>query len=111
MQFSHTETPYSHYDVVLPRDPPIRDRKSVPTAWIELVLTEGKNRQVRRMTAKVGFPTLRLIRVAIAHLHIGDLPPGQWRDLTSKELKLLLDLAFAGSRKFKSKRTTLLDYN
>lgn len=75
---------------VPPRDPPIRDRKSVPTAWLELVLTEGKNRQVRRMTAKAGFPTLRLIRVAIAHLQLDDLPPGQWRDLTTPELESLL---------------------
>jgi 23S rRNA pseudouridine2457 synthase len=73
-----------------PRDPPIRYRKSVPTAWLELVLTEGKNRQVRRMTAKVGFPTLRLVRVAIAHLHLGNMQPGEWRDLTAQELKLLL---------------------
>lgn len=77
------------------RDPPIRFRKNVPTAWLEMTLTEGKNRQVRRMTAAVGFPTLRLIRVAIAHLHLDDLQPGQWRDLTPRELKLLLDLAFA----------------
>lgn len=93
------------------RDPPIRFRKNVPTAWLEMTLTEGKNRQVRRMTAAVGFPTLRLVRISIAHLQLDDLQPGQWRDLSSSELKLLLDLAFAGSRKFKSKRTTLLDYN
>lgn len=73
-----------------PRDPPIRYRKNIPTAWLELVLTEGKNRQVRRMTAKVGFPTLRLVRVAIAHLHLGNMQPGQWRDLTAPELELLL---------------------
>lgn len=75
-----------------PRDPPIRFRKNVPTAWLEITLTEGKNRQVRRMTAKVGFPTLRLVRVAIAHLKIGELQPGQWRDLTPDELNLLLKL-------------------
>ena len=73
-----------------PRDRPIRFRKNVPTAWLEMTLTEGRNRQVRRMTAAVGFPTLRLVRVAIAHLSLEDLKPGQWRDLTPDELKLLL---------------------
>jgi len=72
-----------------PRNPPIRFRKNVPTAWLELTLTEGRNRQVRRMTAAVGFPTLRLVRVAIAHLRLEGLKPGEWRDLTSKELKQL----------------------
>jgi 23S rRNA pseudouridine2457 synthase len=78
------------------RDPPIRFRKNVPTAWLEMTLTEGKNRQVRRMTAAMGFPTLRLVRVSIAHLHLDSLQPGQWRDLTSTEVKLLVNLAFAG---------------
>ncbi|MBD1894606.1 pseudouridine synthase [Coleofasciculus sp. FACHB-129] len=75
-----------------PRDPPIRFRKNVPTAWVEMTLTEGRNRQVRRMTAAVGFPTLRLVRVAIAHLSLVGLEPGQWRDLTSIELELLKKL-------------------
>jgi 23S rRNA pseudouridine2457 synthase len=75
-----------------PRDPPIRFRLTVPTAWLELTLTEGHNRQVRRMTAQVGLPTLRLVRVAIAHLHLTALTPGQWRDLTPAELTPLLKL-------------------
>ncbi|OLP17094.1 pseudouridine synthase [Leptolyngbya sp. 'hensonii'] len=76
-----------------PRDPPIRSRKSIPTAWLEIVLTEGLNRQVRRMTAAVGFPTLRLVRVAIAHLTLQGLAPGEWRDLTETERKSLLTRA------------------
>ncbi|WAL58130.1 pseudouridine synthase [Thermocoleostomius sinensis] len=72
-----------------PRDPPIRYRKSVPTAWLEMTLTEGRNRQVRRMTAAVGFPTLRLVRVAIGSLRLEGLAPGQWRDLTLLEHQAL----------------------
>jgi len=71
------------------RNPPIRFRANIPTAWIEMTLTEGKNRQVRKMTAAVGFPTLRLVRVAIAHLSLGDLAVGQWRNLTPTELQEL----------------------
>lgn len=70
-----------------PRDPPIRFRKSVPTSWIELVLTEGKNRQVRHMTAAIGFPTLRLVRVAIGALRLDGLQPGEWRELSAIELE------------------------
>ena len=75
-----------------PRDPPIRFRKSVPTAWIEITLREGRNRQVRRMTAAVGHPTLRLVRVAIGDLRLEDLAPGEWRKLTGKELQELREL-------------------
>jgi 23S rRNA pseudouridine2457 synthase len=77
---------------VLPEEPqlperpvPIRFRKHVPTAWIELVLHEGINRQVRRMTAAVGHPTLRLVRVAIGSIALNDLPVGRWRAVTSAE--------------------------
>ncbi len=63
-----------------PRDPPIRVRKHIPAVWVEIVLTEGRNRQVRRMTAAVGHPTLRLVRVAIGPYTIEDLPPGEWRE-------------------------------
>ena len=63
-----------------PRDPPVRYRKTVPDAWIELTIREGRNRQVRRMTADVGLPTLRLIRVAIGGYKLDGLAPGAWRD-------------------------------
>ncbi len=63
-----------------PRVPPVRHRLSVPTSWIELTLTEGRNRQVRRMTAAVGHPTLRLVRVAMAGLTLDGLAPGTWRE-------------------------------
>jgi 23S rRNA pseudouridine2457 synthase len=75
---------------VASRDPPIRFRKSVPTCWIGLELIEGKNRQVRRMTAAIGHPTLRLIRVRIGVFELSDLAPGAWRILTAAERKLAL---------------------
>jgi len=69
-----------------PRDPPIRYRAKIPTAWLELTLREGKNRQVRRMTARVGFPTLRLVRAAIGDITLGGLAPGQWREVDTENL-------------------------
>ena len=80
--------------VVFPRDPPIRFRKNVPDCWIFLQLTEGKNRQVRRMTAAIGHPTLRLIRVRIGEFDLGGIMPGQWRELTTGERARI----FAGQR-------------
>jgi 23S rRNA pseudouridine2457 synthase len=74
------------------RMPPIRFRKNVPTAWLRLILHEGRNRQVRRMTAAVGFPTLRLVRVAIGPIELGDLGPGKWLELTDAELSALRQL-------------------
>lgn len=65
---------------LFPRDPPVRFRKSVPDCWLEMTITEGRNRQVRRMTAHVGHPTLRLIRAQIGEWHLGGLRPGEWRD-------------------------------
>jgi 23S rRNA pseudouridine2457 synthase len=71
--------------VVPPRDPPIRFRKNVPDCWLSLELTEGKNRQVRRMTAALGHPTLRLLRVRIGEFSLSDLTAGQWRELSARE--------------------------
>jgi 23S rRNA pseudouridine2457 synthase len=70
-----------------PRDPPIRWRAAIPTAWIELVLHEGHNRQVRRMTAAVGLPTLRLVRVAIGTIALGDLAPGAFREVAPPRIR------------------------
>ncbi len=76
--------------IVLPRTPPIRIRKTIPDCWISLELIEGKNRQVRRMTAAVGHPTLRLIRMKIGEFELGDLEIGTWRELNNQERRLLL---------------------
>ena len=76
-----------------PRNPPVRVRKTVEDFWIELRIREGRNRQVRRMTAAVGHPTLRLIRVAIGAFRLGDLQAGKWREIHSDECPLLLGSA------------------
>jgi pseudouridine synthase len=84
-------------EVVLLADPPdlperpvpIRFRKNVPTAWLRLTIREGRNRQVRRMTAAVGFPTLRLVRIGVGPVGLGGLAPGEWRALTIEEQKTL----------------------
>ncbi len=74
---------------LLPRDPPIRYRRNIPVSWLEITLTEGRNRQVRRMTAAVGLPTLRLVRIAIGPLRLDKLPAGAWRHLGNHELSTL----------------------
>lgn len=66
-------------DWLWPREPPVRFRRAIPTSWLELILAEGKNRQVRRMTARVGFPTLRLVRWRLGEWSLDGLAPGQWR--------------------------------
>jgi 23S rRNA pseudouridine2457 synthase len=78
---------------VPPRVPPIRFRKSIPDCWIGLELIEGKNRQVRRMTAAIGHPTLRLLRVRIGNYWLGDLPAGQWRDLSAPEAAQVISVS------------------
>lgn len=82
------------------RSKPVRFRKSIPTAWIELTLWEGKNRQVRKMTAAVGHPTLRLLRQSIGNLSLAqlDLAPGEWKELNLEELSLLLSTGCSNER-------------
>ena len=83
---------------VWPRQPPIRERKHIPTAWIALTLREGRNRQVRRMTAAVGYPTLRLIRARIGPWRLGELQPGQWLELPAPDPRSLAPRRGAVSR-------------
>jgi 23S rRNA pseudouridine2457 synthase len=84
-QARHIDAP-----TIPPREPPIRFRKTVPDSWIELVLIEGRNRQVRRITAAVGHPTLRLVRAKIGDYALGSLAPGEWRVLDDQELARLV---------------------
>ena len=77
---------------LFPRSTPIRYRQNIPTAWLKIIIREGRKRQVRRMTAAVGHPTLRLVRIAIGPITLDDLAPGQWRDLTQPELTALKEL-------------------
>ena len=75
--------------IIWERPVPIRFRKSVPTSWLEMTITEGMNRQIRRMTAAVGYPTLRVVRIAIGGLKLGHLLPGEYREVTKEEMKTL----------------------
>jgi len=81
-----------------PRDPPIRFRKSVPDCWVALTIVEGKNRQVRRMTAAVGHPTLRLVRASVGDVVLGELAPGQHRVVTDDELRFSVSSSSAAAR-------------
>lgn len=86
------------------RDPPVRYRASIPDCWLEIVIREGRNRQVRRMTAAVGFPTLRLIRFAIGDFHLDDLQPGEVRRVPDEQVKKFVTSLPAGGRRKKRRR-------
>src|SRR5690606_15953606 len=86
------------------RSVPIRERRNIPTAWLELTLTEGRNRQVRRMTAAVGFPTLRLVRCAIGDITLEGLHPGEWEMLPEARVESILRLTQKRSQKGSQKR-------
>ena len=79
-----------------PRNPPIRYRASIPTSWLEITISQGMNRQVRKMCAAVGLPCLRLVRVALGELLLSPLAPGTWRELTTEEVATLRQTAGAG---------------
>jgi len=81
-----------------PRNPPIRYRASIPTSWLTLTISQGMNRQVRKMCAAVNLPCLRLVRQALGDLSLAGLAPGEWRDLTAEEVAALRGLAGAGER-------------
>lgn len=81
-----------------PRNPPIRYRASIPTSWLAITISQGMNRQVRKMCAAVGLPCLRLVRHALGDLSLAGLAPGEWRDLTAEEVAALRGLAGAGER-------------
>jgi 23S rRNA pseudouridine2457 synthase len=82
IKIEHAEPPH-----LWERSPPIRQRKSIPDTWLKLILTEGRNRQIRRMTAHIGFPTLRLVRWQIGDWTVKNLAPGEWREVDSMKFK------------------------